>query len=1517
MRKKLSMRIISLICCFALLLSSIVGTVIITTAALSIEELAVEAFKEYVMQAGNNTSAQAALEAVNKAIAPSVATIDSLDEDFFILHSIDGVYDEGDNNYPINLEGKNGYVSAIFNINGDKKVGAVATIYSYVENLGKLTTDVYTSSNSNFITENGNIIGYNGNAEKIVIPAEFSGNINLKDSTNKDNVKVVYIGGKNADMKIGIENNSFNNWQSLRAVILPATKIKGNIGEYAFANNAKLKYLSLPLSVSGSSGSGYGAIDRGAFSNNPVLSAVHCSDGLSLPSAQYRNYVFSGTTIRGYYLPTWFQYASGGSQSTTFGYNPSFTEGTTVVMTSAQQATASFARAAVLAQAAADSYKFNSVTDTADTVKTAITKAYSSKNSGVTADWNNTYKKEGSVVSGTLTLTYNNKSFEIFFENNPNKVYFLLKLEGDYELTPEFDSETFEYYVTVPNSVTSLIFSTSGSKIDSITGNENFTEGSENRICITVKDASGTPIDYFINVTRLVNPETITNKVRDAFNEYVAAKGNEVKKSELIAYIDERIVPHRVKIEDNTKYFNYHSTDGVYDEDDSTYPIAIKGHDGYISAIFSLYDKDENFVSNVGAVASIYSTNENLGVLTTDVYSKENTNFITDADGNIAGYKGNAEKIVIPSDFSGEINLKNCDGKNNVKAVFIGGNNSSMYINIANESFSGWENLRAVVLPEKMYGSIGEYAFAGNSNLKYVLLPTTVTGSNGSGYGYIQIKAFANNTKLETAYGRDFTMPSARFYRGVFDNTAIRDYYLATWQQLSGATQNEVFGNNPSFTAGEGKVLTSAEAGEFNFVKAAGLAKNEADNYLYNLNSDTSATLKNAITATYSSKIAGVAADWKDTFSVQGSSVSGVLTLSTSDADFKIEFFYDDAVAVKKLNIGGAALSPTFESDVYSYSADVTNNTFNLPVGIKLAPGASLLEVQGNSELNIGVNFIVIKVKAPNNVEYTYEFKVNRAEATSLDNLAAQVKNAVLSLDFNNNSDKSDISAVVSKVVENELCTASVEDFYLYQSIGGAKEDNIVLVPGHNGYVSVVIKLSNGKETRSFGITKSIPAEMENYTFNSVSKESDFTLSDDGKKLITYMGEAEKVVIPEGVEEIDPLWLFSDTSIIKCIIFPNSLKGDLPSCQNLKNLEVVYIGDQITNNVLFTDCPSLKYIRLSENLHEFLGSAFAQTISLGQLYIPQSVTKIATNAFYKTLIRDITIGKHVTTIGNYCFAWPVNRANVFVSASQGALISAEKAQELQTNVLDKWVYKNGLYNNRKIVILNPDVSYGHTLFSHDNTGAWGVNDVYTLAGSTIEAYLEETNWKNINIINMGLAECAARAQFAADGLKLTASATAEEVEQMIQDAYFNEKGVKTEWREEFKISDNKITGKLCLVGDNGEEFEIIINTNVFNKIALEELKDEDTNYGYYTDYYQSDEGTDPDDFDFDDNEDEGPITKILRRKARRKVMVAGADDAIPTIWIILIIVGAAILVAGSTVVIIVLVKRKKKKIKGV
>jgi len=1485
------------------------------------EALLKSAAENYLKTAGNSASSEGLKKAINDLLGAGNV------EQFFIKHAVDGVYDEA-TDYPISIPGHDGYVSAVVSAYGSK-VGVISTIVHSDKNLGTLTTDVFSTSNPNFTLNNrGYITGYTGAAQKIVIPENYSGMINWASTTQNSTVKAMVIGGADSEMTLNIGTN-FKKFASLYVLEMPK-KMNGIVAVGAFSDCEKLKYVKLPHNISYQ---GRTTLNNEVFKDCESLETAYCTCCGKMPEAVYGTGVFTNTAIKSYYLPQNYSLASGVKLEDTFGKTPSFSEGETVVLTAQQQKEANITRAATLAQEKAYEYILKE-NDTAETVKQEIISSFNSLNgtSKYHADWGGTFKKTAEKAKGILSLSGDGATIQIDYYYNPSAGILSLDISG-YTLTPEFDPEINEYSLKVPFTVEDLKVEARpvyGAYVKEITGYNNLSVGDENSIVIKTVTPSGSPLDYTVKVERLEDKTELNNKVKKAFEAYIDKVGNKADINGILAAVNEAIAPAKATLSEE-EFFIRHAVDGVFDDDpDESTKLSIPGHDGYVSAVFRI-SEDDMVVSILGTVYKISHIEENLGILT----KSADEDFVVDENGNLIDYTGDAQKVIIPSFVK---NIKSTGAKKNAglkKAVVLVTKNSGYTMEVsafqsAKDGSYGWVNLIAAdISNNKLFK---ERAFSGMPSLKYLKLP-----SNGGGQ-YLDYASFADNLKLENV-----NFPGHTSLLGnVFYNTAVRDIYEGNGIYRPRKDKYDDYGS-PAFKEGTRVVMTYSEQQLATFTRAATLAKQAADNLVLTANDDAATVLSKIISAykMYNDKIT---ADWNGTFVKNGDKANGILTLQYKDARINIAFERDNSKTLKDMYIHDYSLTPEFSSDTYDYSVTVKNSITALAITTILEPGAQIVSVEGNKDFVVGDNNkVVITLKAANGQNQVYTISVTRLEPKTYDEIVADINNAVSNADFTNDSVQADLQKLIAGAIKGEPFTADISDFYKYKSIAGATENgNTVLVAGHNGYITATVNVVGAGENKEIAIKATIKPFMEDYTFASVSAPDDFQLSEDGKTLYSYEGTAEKVVIPDGVEFIDELYLYTDAPGIKCMILPDSVRS-IPSslCYGMTDLEVFYMGDNVVElgAGIFMNCASLKYVRLSENLPEIGSTMFSHTLSLAQLYIPQSVTKIKTNAFYRSLVREITLPERVTFIDENAFSWCINNATYFSQGSLGAIVSQDKGKQIQNNIVSKWAYNNGVNVPRTITILNDSVELDSAVFAGDETGAWGINAVRAPADSTVSEYMASQSdsgsgapaKKKFTVLNMNLTEAAARAQITADGIHFEKDTTAEEVKAVIDAAYLGDSIVGTEWLEKLSVKNNNVTGKLLIKDKNGTAFEVIINTKVFVpakpiiKQDDSEINDED--YIGKDDSYFDNEiipdnyvDTDTEISDTIISDEELPESadgewKTVRKKIRVKMRRPGTEEFyIPIIVWILIGVGAVLLVA-AVIVTIILIKRKKAKTK--
>ena len=144
--------------------------------------------------------------------------------------------------------------------------------------------------------------------------------------------------------------------------------------------------------------------------------------------------------------------------------------------------------------------------------------------------------------------------------------------------------------------------------------------------------------------------------------------------------------------------------------------------------------------------------------------------------------------------------------------------------------------------------------------------------------------------------------------------------------------------------------------------------------------------------------------------------------------------------------------------------------------------------------------------------------------------------------------------------------------------------------------------------------------------------------------LFTYAGDAEIVVVPDGVTRLDD-YAFSGCDGIKSISLPSSLKA-IGTCsfQGCVEIENLVLPESVTTigNSAFRNCRGLKALSLPANVTNLGASLFDGCSQLRSLTIPQIMCDRYSysynyQTFNNSLIDEIIIADGVTTIGEYAF----------------------------------------------------------------------------------------------------------------------------------------------------------------------------------------------------------------------------------------------------------------------------------------
>ena len=395
--KKLN-NILSIVCAFSLMISSLFCTTLLSASAEEdVYDNIYKAANEYVQSALNEATAEELLAAVQKVLPE--ATLDTAN-DYFIKHSVPGVKDN-DTAYPLSIPGSDGAVAAIFGYQS-QRIG-ITVGFAHDEEVISVSEVAVVGESDGFTYDgDGNVTAYSGNADKMVFPNGYAGTMaNFADKTSVNNIKVVVINNN-----VILKDQAFAGWSSLKAVQFGAGVsyiFQANIGTSQFKGCPVLKYVQLPKNH-GRDGYAWWTITTTSIFEGCIklenLILPYNSEKTNL-SQGYR--AFYNTAVRDFFLNEYMIISNESYDS------PSFSKGTRNIITYDTDMT--FVRAAALAQAAANEAMradcFAAASDVETVALNAVTGSHDAdtfKNSLniQSGEWS----ASGADLGGLITLSY-------------------------------------------------------------------------------------------------------------------------------------------------------------------------------------------------------------------------------------------------------------------------------------------------------------------------------------------------------------------------------------------------------------------------------------------------------------------------------------------------------------------------------------------------------------------------------------------------------------------------------------------------------------------------------------------------------------------------------------------------------------------------------------------------------------------------------------------------------------------------------------------------------------------------------------------------------------------------------------------------------------------------------------------------------------------------------------------------------------------------------------------------------
>ncbi len=151
--------------------------------------------------------------------------------------------------------------------------------------------------------------------------------------------------------------------------------------------------------------------------------------------------------------------------------------------------------------------------------------------------------------------------------------------------------------------------------------------------------------------------------------------------------------------------------------------------------------------------------------------------------------------------------------------------------------------------------------------------------------------------------------------------------------------------------------------------------------------------------------------------------------------------------------------------------------------------------------------------------------------------------------------------------------------------------------------------------------------------------------------LTAYIGNAERVVVPEGISAVGK-FAFEGNEKISTVILPNSVReigrAAFAKCVNLTNISLPASLTDV-EALLFSFCKSLTKITIPRGVEHICRLAFYQCESLAEISLPDALTAIGANAFQGCgALRSIVLPHSLQRIGDRALSCCASLRNVSV-----------------------------------------------------------------------------------------------------------------------------------------------------------------------------------------------------------------------------------------------------------------------------
>ncbi len=1023
--------------------------------------------------------------------------------------------------------------------------------------------------------------------------------------------------------------------------------------------------------------------------------------------------------------------------------------------------------------------------------------------------------------------------------------------------------------------------------------------------------------------------DSIETKVKEAFISYVESVGNEATYDGLKAAVEAAVGEDLKVTLTRGNFYIKHAVDGVVDEDpDPATKIDIKGYDGAIAALIKV--GDETF----GLTTVIKHKVENLGVLTVPVLGDYDS-----GDGTrIINWIGNGDpnkkyKIIVPANAS-HINTNGLkfEGENaeNVVAMVILGHSNNYGWDVPRYG-KKFTHLKAVKMADSIISFTPDNAFSGCQYLKYVHLSDSLVGA----YPAYMFKDCVSLENINFPDRMTRVVEEQAFY-----NTGLREIILPTEDITLG---KEAFGSQ-AFTNGTRNIVYLDA--KLDWAQAAAYACEAINSSEYTART-TAADIENIAKSVWTSNI-NYTLSWPNGWDsdMSDNEFGGTLRLTKSSRVYDIEFtgYFDilsDENRLSKLGVRYLEFTPEFSPNVYEYSLTVPNSITDLEITTEtMHLMAEVDTIVGATNLPAGESQVVIPVVSQSGKILEYKINLTRSgEADPNDTPINRFLAASNGVKVEADANEVDFKFALSEVVRDDNYKVEISNYYKLDAIEGAKDQYGIVVPAYDGYIvayAALIDKATNEPVAAGNVIATVKGGYHTYEVDSVSTAGDFKLSDDGKTLLAYTGTAEKVVIPEGVEKIDELYMEGEPSKIKILVLPDSL-GATPAamCWGMSHLEACYMGDRVTylSNNEFKDCYKLRYVRLSEQIEQTTYGMFMHTFALADLHLPVSVKTIGNQTFFNGFIRNITLSGNVEKIWEDAFGWLSHNPDRFRGGNGwGIKIPDDIIADIKELIL------NDKSRPVNINILSEDVEFTERgSFETDDSGAWSKITLIAPENSTVKAHYDAKEYKGVNFVNcnMSIGEAVARSMRTLNTMFLSNKTSELLIEKNLEASYYSSNIKELTWAEELKVTpatetkDGNASGVIVLKDVDGNEYKLVLNRDfplVTEYIEQEEIEEdleedfeeeleEDLEEEFFEEELEEEffedivVETEPEEEIVEEEEEETSNSKtyIVKRKKKK----ASSSALAP--WVLPVIIAAAVVVAAAVAVIIILIVKKRKK----